>query len=226
MKPAAFVFDAYGTLFDVTAAARLAAAEPGAEVLVGIWAELADKWRRKQLEYSWLRAIMGMHADFAEVTADALDWSMEAHGLGAEHALRARLLSLYERLSAYPEVPNVLAALRNKGAKLAILSNGSPEMLAAAVDSAGITGALDAVISVEEVQIFKPAEVVYSLVEKHLNVAPPQVLFISSNGWDVAGASRFGFQTAWVNRSHQPVDRLPHGPRHILRDLTPLPDMF
>lgn len=226
MRPTAFVFDAYGTLFDVTAAARAAAAEPGGARLAGIWPQLAEDWRRKQLEYSWLRAIMGAHADFAEVTADALDWAIEAQGLGADHDLRARLLALYDELAAYPEVPSVLRALRDKGARRAILSNGAPAMLASAMAAAGIGDLIEAAISVEEVGIYKPSARVYALVEARLGVAPSEVLFVSSNGWDVAGAARFGFQTAWVNRAGAPVDRLPHGPRHILRDLSPLPDFL
>jgi 2-haloacid dehalogenase len=226
MRPKAFVFDAYGTLFDVAAAARQAAAEPGAGALAQVWPLLAEEWRRKQLEYSWLRAIMGLHADFAEVTAEALDWALEARGLGADHALRARLLALYDRLEAYPEVPSVLMRLRGDGARLAILSNGTPAMLASATASAGIAGLFDAVLSVEEVGIYKPSSRVYALVETRLGVAPREVLFVSSNGWDIAGAARFGFQTAWVNRAGLPVDRLPHGPQHILRDLTALPDFL
>lgn len=226
MRPKAFVFDAYGTLFDVTAAARQAAAEPGAEALAPVWPVLAEEWRRKQLEYSWLRAIMGLHADFAEVTAEALDWAMEARGLGADHRLRARLLALYDGLEAYAEVPAVLARLRAGGAKLAILSNGTPAMLSSATASAGIAPLFDAVLSVEEAGIYKPSARVYDLVEARLGLPPREVLFISSNGWDIAGAARFGFQTAWVNRAGLPVDRLPHGPQHILRDLTALPDFL
>lgn len=226
MRPKAFVFDAYGTLFDVTAAARQAAAEPGAEALAPVWPVLAEEWRRKQLEYSWLRAIMGLHADFAEVTAEALDWAMEARGLGADHRLRARLLALYDGLEAYAEVPAVLARLRAGGAKLAILSNGTPAMLSSATASAGIAPLFDAVLSVEEVGVYKPSARVYDLVEARLGLPPREVLFISSNGWDIAGAARFGFQTAWVNRAGLPVDRLPHGPQHILRDLTALPDFL
>jgi 2-haloacid dehalogenase len=226
MQPIAFVFDAYGTLFDVAAAARIAAAEPGAGRLAEVWPRLAEDWRRKQLEYSWLRTIMGVHADFAEVTADALDWALEAQGMGAKHDLRARLMALYDRLEAYPEVPEVLARLKAGGRRLAILSNGAPAMLGAAIRSAGIAGLIDRAISVEEVGVYKPAPQVYALVETHLGVPPAQVMFVSSNGWDIAGAARFGFLTAWVNRAGAPVDRLPHGPAHILPDLTPLPDFL
>ncbi len=169
---------------------------------------------------------MGLHADFAEVTAEALDWAMEARGLGADHRLRARLLALYDGLEAYAEVPAVLARLRAGGARLAILSNGTPAMLSSATASAGIAPLFDAVLSVEEVGVYKPSARVYDLVEARLGLPPREVLFISSNGWDIAGAARFGFQTAWVNRAGLPVDRLPHGPQHILRDLTALPDFL
>lgn len=222
MRPDLFVFDAYGTLFDVAGAARLASAEPGGETLADHWPHLAEDWRRKQLEYTWLRAIMGAHADFASVTADALDWALEARGLGADRALRTRLLALYQTLPAYPEVLNVLATLRARGARLAILSNGTPAMLGAAMGSARITSLIETAISVEDVGIFKPATPVYQLVEARLGVPPDRVMFVSSNGWDVAGAARFGFTTVWVNRAGAPIDRLPHGPAHILPDLTRL----
>ncbi|MCB2105294.1 MAG: haloacid dehalogenase type II, partial [Rhodobacteraceae bacterium] len=157
------VFDAYGTLFDVAAAARIAAAEPGRQSLAKAWPRLAEDWRRKQLEYSWLRAVMGTHADFWQVTQDGLDWALDASGL-ADPALRDRLLALYRELQAYPEVPAMLAALKRAGLETAILSNGSPEMLEGAVRSAGIGAVLDDVLSVESVGVFKPAAPVYRLV--------------------------------------------------------------
>lgn len=224
MRPRVFVFDAYGTLFDVAAAARIAATEPGAAGLAVLWPALAEDWRRKQLEYSWLRALMGAHADFATVTADALDFALEARGLGADRSLRARLLALYDKLPAYADVIPVLAALRAKGVRLAILSNGSPAMLKGAMAASGIDGLIDMALSVEEVGVFKPAPQVYALVEARMGVPPAQVMFVSSNGWDVAGAARFGFTTAWINRTGAPLDRLPHGPAHILPDLTRLPE--
>ncbi|TCO72808.1 haloacid dehalogenase type II [Rhodovulum euryhalinum] len=217
------IFDAYGTLFDVAAAAREAAAEPGGARLADLWPLLAEDWRRKQLEYSWLRAITGTHADFWQVTEDGLDWAMEAHGLAGEAGLRARLLALYRELSAYPEVPGMLSALKQAGKATAILSNGSPGMLADAVGSAGIGGLLDDVLSVESVGIFKPAPQVYDLVGRRFGCAPAQVLFVSSNGWDAAAASGYGFVTAWVNRSGAPVDRMPWRPAHVLADLTGIP---
>ena len=216
------IFDAYGTLFDVTAAARrLAAGEPA---LAGCWQPLAEDWRRKQLEYTWLRAIMGDHADFRQVTAEALDWALEARGLPPR--LHAPLMVLYDRLDAYPEVPAMLAALTARGVTCAILSNGAPGMLAAAVASAGVGGHLAAVLSVEEVGVFKPSPRVYAMACDRLAILPGQAVFVSSNGWDAAGAARFGFRSVWVNRSGAPLDRLPHRPGHVLPDLSPLPDLM
>ncbi|MDE3026873.1 MAG: haloacid dehalogenase type II [Paracoccaceae bacterium] len=218
------VFDAYGTLFDVTSAARSAASEPGHEELAALWPKLAEDWRRKQLEYSWLRAITGAHADFWAVTEDALDWAMEASAL-TDPALRVRLMDLYAELQAYPEVPTILEALKSQGYATAILSNGSPQMLAAAVTSAGLVTHLDAVLSVESCGIFKPAPQVYDLVGQHFGCANDQVLFVSSNGWDAGCATGYGFITAWVNRAGAPVDRLPWRPSHTLANLTPIPSL-
>ncbi|MFY0308750.1 haloacid dehalogenase type II [Leisingera sp. D0M16] len=219
------IFDAYGTLFDVAAAARQAASEPQFPHLQDTWAELASHWRLKQLQYTWLRAITGAHADFWDVTQDGLDWAMEAAGLDGDAALRQRLLDLYWELQAYPEVPAMLKALKDAGMNTAILSNGSPAMLDGAVQSAGLGGVLDDVLSVESVGIFKPDSRVYDLVGKRFGCAKDEVLFVSSNGWDAAGATGYGFVTAWVNRAAEPVDRLPWKPVHILPDLTTIPDL-
>jgi len=219
------VFDAYGTLFDVTAAARTAASEPGREALAARWQSLAAHWRTRQLQYSWLRAVTGDHCDFWQVTCDALDWALEAEGLDGDAGLRARLLALYRTLGAYPEVPEVLTRLKAAGLRCAILSNGAPKMLAAAVDSAGIGARLDAVLSVEEVGVFKPARAVYDLVGRHLGAAPGEVLFVSSNGWDAAAASGYGFETVWANRAGDPLERLPWRPAHIRADLTDIPEL-
>ncbi len=220
----ACVFDAYGTLFDVGAAARLAAAEPGAEGWAGKWPQLAGDWRRKQLEYTWLRAVAGAHVDFWQVTQDGLDWALEAAGL-SDPELRERLLALYWELPAYPEVPAMLDALAEQGRRLAILSNGSPAMLDSAVASAGLGAWLEVSISVEEVGVFKPDRRVYDLVGARLGVAPAEVLFVSANGWDACAGSAYGFTTAWVNRDDAPMDRLHGRPAHLLRDLAVLPDM-
>jgi 2-haloacid dehalogenase len=219
------IFDAYGTLFDVAAAAREAAAEPGRATLAACWQKLAADWRLKQLQYTWLRAVAGEHRDFWDVTGDGLDWALEANGLNGDTELRERLLQLYWELSAYPEVPAMLAALKRAGFNTAILSNGSPAMLQGAVSSAGVGTHLDDVLSVESVGIFKPAPQVYELVTKRFGCARDEVLFVSSNGWDAAAASGYGFFTAWVNRSGEPMDRLDHKPHKVLSDLTAIPDI-
>jgi len=225
MPVKACVFDAYGTLFDVAAAAREAAAEPGREAFAKHWPQVARDWRIKQLSYSWLRAVTGAHTTFWEVTGNGLDWALEAAGLGGDADLRERLMQLYWELSAFPEVPAMLKALKDAGQITAILSNGSPDMLKGAVDSAGLGDVLDDVLSVEDVGVFKPAFVVYELVEKRFPVARDEVLFVSSNGWDAACGTGFGFRTAWVNRMGEPMDRLPWTPTHVLSDLTTIPEI-
>ncbi len=219
------IFDAYGTLFDVAAAARTAATEPGREGFARHWPQIAESWRLKQLQYTWLRAVTGRHTDFWQVTQDGLDWALEAQGLADEPGLRERLLQLYWELDAYPEVPGMLEALKARGLATAILSNGAPEMLAAAVRSAGIGDLLDDVLSVEAVGIFKPARQVYDMVGARFGCAPREVLFVSSNGWDAAAAADYGFVTAWANRAAEPLERLPAAPAHVLRDLSGLPDL-
>jgi 2-haloacid dehalogenase len=218
------VFDAYGTLFDVAAAARIAAAEPGREAFAAKWPAIAATWRLKQLQYTWLRASAGVHCGFWQVTQDGLDYALEAHGI-AEPDLRARLLQLYWELQAYPEVPGMLSALKAAGLQTAILSNGSPDMLAGAVDHAGIGDMLDAVLSVETVGIFKPAPQVYDLVGQHFGCARREVLFVSSNCWDACAGAGYGFQVAWANRAGEPLDRLPWKPGHVVGDLTPIPEI-
>ncbi len=219
------VFDAYGTLFDVTAAARAAAGEPGRERLATCWQKLAADWRAKQLQYSWHRALAGEYVSFWQVTQDGLDWALEANGLAGDAELRARLLALYWELAAYPEVPAMLSALKAAGLNTAILSNGSPDMLDGAVASAGIGAMLDAVLSVDTLRIFKPAPQVYELVCAHFDCPPDQVLFVSSNCWDAVAAQGFGFNAVWVNRAGEPMDRLGHEPFATRDDLTSIPDL-
>ncbi|MEP2533357.1 haloacid dehalogenase type II [Shimia sp.] len=218
------IFDAYGTLFDVAAAAREASGEPGRETFAQHWPRVAQDWRLKQLQYTWLRAVADAHTDFWDVTKDGLDWALEASGLDGDPELRERLLQLYWELSAYPEVPGMLADLKSQGMNTAILSNGSPDMLEGAVQSAGLGALLDDVLSVQSVGIFKPAAPVYDLVLKRFNCQPENVLFVSSNGWDAACATGFGFTTAWVNRAGEPIDRLPWTPQIVLSDLTGIPE--
>jgi 2-haloacid dehalogenase len=213
----AVVFDAYGTLFDVNSAAARwrEALGPQADAF-------SATWRRKQLEYSWLRSLMGAHADFWQLTTDALDFACERHGI-ADAALRQRLLRTYRELSAYPEVLGMLRTIRGAGFKTAILSNGAPDMLRAAVEAAGLTAQFDAVLSVEDVGVFKPHPRVYRLAVERLGVAAERICFVSSNGWDIAGAAHFGFRAVWINRAGEPRERLPAGPEIELGDLAALP---
>jgi 2-haloalkanoic acid dehalogenase type II len=219
------VFDAYGTLFDVSAAARRAAAEPGFEMLADTWPRLAADWRSKQLEYTWLRAASGDHTDFWQVTQDGLDWALEAQGL-TDPALRSRLLALYRELDAYPEVAAMLETLKARGLKTAILSNGTPGMLADAIASARLGSLLDATLSVESVGVFKPSPLVYDLVEQQIGTPREAVLFVSSNGWDAGCAAGYGFTTLWVNRAGAPVDRLTARPHMTAPDLSTLPGLL
>jgi 2-haloacid dehalogenase len=221
MPAALCVFDAYGTLFDVTASARDAAGTFPA--LASVWPKLADDWRRKQLEYTWQLAITGPHADFGIVTANALDWAMAANSLPPDPDLRADLLARYDRLPAFQDVGACLAALAAAGIPCAILSNGTPAMLAELVGTAGITRHFEALLSVEDAGVFKPDARVYALVGTRFGTVPADVLFLSANGWDISGAAGYGFRTAWINRAGLPVDRLPNQPGHILPDLGGVP---
>ncbi|MGE0702004.1 MAG: haloacid dehalogenase type II [Hyphomicrobiaceae bacterium] len=213
----ACVFDAYGTLFDFASAAA------GCSDVLGDKAgQLTALWRDKQLQYTWLRGMQGLHADFWQVTGDALDWSLETLGL-SDPALRQRLMSLYLELSTFPEVPTVLAELKAKGFRTAILSNGSPSMLASAVEKAGIGPLLDHVVSVEEVGVFKPARAVYQRCLDVMGVSAAEVAFQSSNSWDAWAASAFGMRVFWCNRYGQRPERLPGRPDAVMRSLAELP---
>lgn len=214
------VFDAYGTLFDVFSVAD------GVRKAVGDKADaVTAAWRQKQLEYSWLRSLMGAHADFWQVTRDALDFALSAVG-NDEAALRDDLLQLYLSLTPYPEVRSVLAALKETGMQRAILSNGAPAMLDAAVRSAGLGDLLDNVLSIEAAGIFKPAPVVYQLAVDRFGCAPADICFMSSNAWDAAGAAHFGFRVVWVNRFGQVRERLPGRALRELSTLEPLPALL
>jgi 2-haloacid dehalogenase len=214
------VFDAYGTLFDIGTPVERRRARLGDKVYA-----LATLWRQKQLEYSWLRSLMGRHADFWRVTADALDYAMQALAI-EDPLLRAELMELYLNIEAFDEVPPLLTRLKQAGLKTAILSNGSPSMLMAAVNRAAILPLLDAVISVEERGVYKPHPSVYQLVGDQLGIGTPHVCFVSSNGWDAAGAIAFGFQTAWVNRAGLPPERLPSGGLVEIGRLSDLPALI
>ncbi len=216
----ACVFDAYGTLFDVHSAAAALKSDIGPKA-----DQLSAVWRSKQLEYTWLRSLIPAYKPFWEVTQDGLDFALEEVGLSNRADLRQKLLDLYFTLAAYPEVPEMLSALKAAGINTAILSNGSMDMLDGAVDSAGLRNRLDAVLSVETVGIFKPDPRIYDLVMAHFGLTErSQVAFMSSNGWDAAAAAHYGFQTVWVNRFGKPWERLPGEPRLILKDLRDLPD--
>lgn len=222
------VFDAYGTLFDVASAAREAAAEPGREAFAEYWPAIARTWRLKQLQYTWLRATAGVHQDFWTVTQNGLDYALEEQGLD-DPDLRERLLQLYWELSAYPEVPDMLRALKaggpgsGPGMNTAILSNGTPEMLAGAVSAAGIGEVLDACLSVQSLGVYKPARAVYGLVGEYFGCPAREVLFVSSNCWDACAAAGYGFTAVWANRASEPIDRLPWRPHHVVSDLTGIP---
>ena len=215
----ACVFDAYGTLFDFTSAARSCA-----DVLGDAVEPVSALWRDKQLHYTWLRAAQDRHADFWQVTGDALDFTLET--LGVERpGLRERLMRLYLALAPFPEVPGVLATLRQAGLKTAILSNGTPAMLEAVVSRAGLDAMLDAVLSVEEVGVFKPAPRVYRLAVDRLGCPAAAIAFQSSNAWDAHAASAFGMQVVWCNRYGQPRERLPGAPDCEITTLTELPGL-
>ncbi|MEQ9200069.1 MAG: haloacid dehalogenase type II, partial [Rhodospirillales bacterium] len=204
--------------FDVTAAARRCRDDLGGKADL-----VAQVWRTKQLEYTWLRSLMGRYADFWQVTGDGLDFALEMAEID-NPALRERLMQLYLELDAYPEVPDVLRRLKAAGLKTAVLSNGSPDMLNAAVQNAGLSDLLDGVLSVDDLRIYKPHPDVYQLAINDLGItAPAKVAFMSSNAWDAAGAATFGFRVNWVNRFGQKRERLPDGPENELKDLTELP---
>jgi 2-haloacid dehalogenase len=218
----ACVFDAYGTLFDFASAAARCA-----DVLGDKATTLTPLWRDKQLQYTWLRAAQHRHADFWQVTGDALDFALETLAISdGRGTLRQRLMDCYRTLDAFPEVPEVLRQLKAAGFVTAILSNGTPAMLAAAVQHAGIGSALDHVLSVEEVGVFKPAPAVYQLAVDRLGVPPGAIAFQSSNAWDIHAASAFGLRTVWCNRSGQRRERLPGAPDREIATLAELPELL
>ncbi len=216
MAYAAYVFDAYGTLFDVHAAVRRHAG------LVGPQGQaFSDLWRAKQLEYSWTRALMGAYQDFWALTEQALDYAFQKFS-DVDPALRAQLLESYWKLDCYPEVPMVLKTLKAGGAKIAILSNGSPAMLQSAVKNAALEHIIDDVFSVDDLKTFKTAPEVYDLVTTCYRLYPNAVSFQSSNRWDIAGATKFGFRTVWINRNGLPDEYTDLTPSLILPTLNTL----
>lgn len=198
MQPSAYVFDAYGTLFDVHAAVRRHAQAIGPDSQA-----LSEIWRIKQLEYSWVRTLMGAYADFWQLTEQALDFAF-SRVPSANRALRGDLLDAYLQLDCYPEVPSVLKTLKASGARLAILSNGSPAMLDPIVRAAALDTVLDEVFSVDTVKRFKTDQSAYEMVTNAWQLSPGAISFQSSNRWDIAGATRAGFRTVWINRTNMP----------------------
>jgi len=211
-----YVFDAYGTLFDVHAAIARHRAAAGADA-----DRFSEIWRTKQLEYTWTLTLAGHYVDFWTLTERALDYAF-ARVPSVDRTLRPRLLEAYLKLDAFADVHPALAALRAAGARLAILSNGAPRMLAAAVDAAGLAPLFDAVLSVHAVRVYKPRPEVYALVTHSLDLAAHEVAFVSSNRWDVMGAAAFGFRPFWLNRSRMPDEYPEQAPLREITDLAAL----
>ena len=215
----ACVFDAYGTLLDVHAPTAAIAGEIGENA-----AAISQMWRDKQLQYTWLRSLMGDHLEFWQVTQDALDYALEAHGVD-DPGIREKLLNLYWELKAYDDALPALTALTDAGLATAILSNGSPDMLNAAVGSAGLGDVLNENLSIEDVGIYKPDPRVYQLAVDRLGVKANEICFVSTNCWDAHGAAHFGFQVVWMNRFGLADDRLPGAPKAVIGGLDELPQL-
>jgi 2-haloacid dehalogenase len=216
----ACVFDAYGTLFDVHSAVGKHRHRLGA-----IADQVSLLWRTKQLEYTWLRSLMGYHKDFWQVTRDALDFAFDMHHL-IDPDLSHDLMQAYLNLDCYPEVPETLSILKTRGYALAVLSNGTPAMLEAAVEKSGLSALIERIFSVEQAGIFKPHPEVYQIAVDGLNIRPEEIVFQSSNAWDASGASVFGFKVAWVNRFGQSAERLPGRADVEIRNLLELPRLL
>ena len=218
MKPKAIVFDAYGTLFDVNSAAEKCKNKLGNK-----WENFANFWRTTQLEYTWLRSLMKKHKDFWQVTEDSLNKSMKVFNI--DNNLKNELLSLYKILSPYPEVKKVLIDLKEKNFKLAILSNGTPELLEELVKKNNLNNLFDDLFSIEEVKIYKPDSKVYDLPVKKYNVKPNEIVFLSANTWDVSGGGNYGYNSIWVNRNKSHFDNLDYFPENEIGNLTQLLDI-
>ena len=218
MNIKALVFDAYGTLFDVNSAANKCKEKIGED-----WEKFANFWRTTQLEYTWLRSLMGRHRDFWKITEDSLEKSMQVFGV--DKNMKNELLNLYKVLSPYPEVKNVLETLKDQNFKLAILSNGTPSLLNELVTSNNLNNLFDDLFSVEEVKVFKPASKVYEIPTKKYNIKASQITFLSANTWDVSGAGNFGYNSVWVNRNKSKFDLLDYQPKNEVSNLTQLLDI-
>lgn len=216
----ACVFDAYGTLFDIHSPTSEISGELGDKAQ-----SLSDMWRAKQLQYTWLRSLMEAYTDFWQVTGDALDYALAAHDIGNPD-IRQRLMDLYLTLDAYPDALATLQQLKDSGYATGILSNGSPDMLASAVENSGLAPLLDEVMSVSDAGIFKPSARVYQLAVDRMGVSPGEICFVSANAWDASGAANFGFQVAHLNRFGQPEEKLPGTPKAVLKSLSELPGVL
>ena len=218
MNTKALVFDAYGTLFDVNSAANKCKEKIGED-----WEKFANFWRTTQLEYTWLRSLMGRHRDFWKITEDSLEKSMQVFGV--DKNMKNELLNLYKVLSPYPEVKKVLETLKDQNFKLAILSNGTPSLLNELVTSNDLNNLFDDLFSVEEVKVFKPSSKVYEIPTKKYNIKASQITFLSANTWDVSGAGNFGYNSVWVNRNKSKFDLLDYQPKNEVSNLTQLLDI-
>jgi 2-haloacid dehalogenase len=216
----ACVFDAYGTLFDVHSAVGKHRARLG-----DVADQVSAVWRTKQLEYTWLRSLMGRHADFWQVTREALDFAFEMHAV-KDAELSTDLMEAYLQLTCYPEVPAALAELKQRGFQIAILSNGTPAMLEAAVTNSRLEELIPRIFSVETAGVFKPDPRVYQIAVDALNLKPEEIVFQSSNAWDAAGAAAFGLKVAWINRFGQSPEQLPGKPQVEIKDLSELPSLL
>lgn len=216
----ACVFDAYGTMFDVHSASAKAAGGLGGKA-----AEVSKLWRQKQLEYTWLRSLMGVYVDFWQITGDGLEVALKAFDI-YDDALHKELMALYLTLEAYPDVKPTLEILQANGLKTGILSNGSPDMLASAVTSAGLDDVLDTVISVHELGVYKPDQRVYQMVLDQMDVSADEVCFISTNTWDGNGAAHFGFNVSWMNRFGVNPEKLPGEFKAVIKGLDELPGVL
>lgn len=208
-----YVFDAYGTLFDVHSAVARHKGLIGAD-----WERFADRWRAKHLEYTWVLSMIGRHTSFRKLLEQSLDWAAAGHG-GIAPETRTALLEAYDALDAYPEVKSTLAELKKKRARLAILSNGDADMLQRLIASAGLGDLFNAVFTVAEVGVYKPSARVYRYASTKLGVEKAQVTFVSANRWDVAGAQAFGFRTVWLNRAKAPDEYPDLPPSAVIADL-------
>ena len=213
-------FDAYGTLFDFHAAVSRHHAAAGPDA-----AAFSELWRQKQIEYTWTHTLAGRYADFWTLTQRALDFCFERFP-AISRSLRGDLLAAYLKLDAYPDARTLLAALKARGEHTAILTNGSPAMIASAVEAAGLNELLDAVLSVDTVKMFKPRPEVYTMVTRKFACQPSDVVFVSSNRWDAFGATAFGFRTVWINRSNAPAEYGDLQPAAVVTDLTGLLSLF